>query len=606
MFYGIYVIFYFFKKPMAQKIYKGIGSGSGFAIAPAVVVQRGEFEIPYVELAPHEIDRELKRFDNAIKLTKKQLNRVRDAIAKAMGDEAASVIDAQIMVLSDPACVDETKKLIKTQRVNAEYAFDTVIQGTIDALSSSNSTTFVERVQDFQDVRRRLLSNLMGLKHQVIPVVDRESVLVINHLAPSETAQLFGSKYVGLVTEAGGFTSHIAIMARTMDLPTVLGIEGITGVVPEGANVIVDSMLGQVVVDPEPEILDEYRRRKELYVSRRNFFMEAVDKPAVTRDGVKLTVSANLELIEELPLVRHYGAQGIGLFRTELLYIQREDLPPEDEQFEVYKKIAQTVAPGQAVIRTFDVGGDKLGNLFEHHYEPNPFLGFRAIRIGLAYPEILKTQIRAILRASAFGKLLIMFPMIALPEEMVRAREIVEEVKEELRQKNIPFDESIQVGAMIEVPSAALLARELAEVSDFFSIGTNDLIQYTLAADRGNPRVAHVYQTYHPAVLRLIKHAIDSAHFAGKWVGMCGEMAGEMRAVPMLLGMGLDEFSAVPARVPVIKKIIRSMYMKTAREIAENVLRFKTQAEVVEYLDEQLEEIIPEAFENNGLNGHGQ
>ncbi len=586
---------------MAQKIYKGIGSGSGFAIAKAVVVQRGEFEVPYVELEPHEVEKEIRRFNDAVRLTKKQLNRVRDAIAKAMGDEAAGVIDAQIMVLSDPACVDETKKLIAAQKVNAEYAFDTIIQGTIDALNASNNATFVERVQDFEDVRRRLLANLMGLKHQVIPAVKEESVLVINHLAPSETAQLFGSKYVGLVTEAGGFTSHIAIMARTMDLPAVLGVEGITEVVPENALVVVDSMLGQVVVDPEKEVLDEYVRRRENYAHRRNFFMEAIDKPAVTPDGVKLTVSANIELPEELPLVKHYGADGIGLFRTELLYIQREDLPPEDEQFEVYKKIAETVLPGQAIIRTFDVGGDKLGNLFEHHYEPNPFLGFRAIRIGLAYPEILKTQIRAILRASAYGKLLIMFPMIALPEEMERARELVEESKRELRDKGIPFDESIQVGAMIEVPSAALLARELADLCDFFSIGTNDLTQYTLAADRGNPRVAHIYQVYHPAVLRLIKHAIESAHFAGKWVGMCGEMAGEMRAVPMLLGMGLDEFSAVPARVPVIKKIIRSTDMKTAREIAENVLRFKTQAEVISYLDEQLEAIIPEAFQYNGL-----
>ncbi|RKZ34432.1 phosphoenolpyruvate--protein phosphotransferase [bacterium] len=581
---------------MAQVIYKGIGSGDGFAIAPAVIVHRGELAIPQNTIDKEEIDHELTRFDDALNMTTKQLNRIKNSIAKSMGEDAASIIDAQIMVLADPACVDETKRIIQKKNINAEYAFDTVIQSSIEALRNSNNSTFVDRIQDFQDVRTRLLANLMGLKHQVIPAVENESILVINHLAPSETAHLFGSKYVGLVTEAGGFTSHIAIMSRTMDLPAVLGVENITENLTDNTTIIVDSMIGQVVIDPEEKVLKQYEKQRKLYAKKMEFFFEARDKPAVTKDNIKVTVSANMELPEEVLLAEHYGAEGIGLFRTELLYIQKEDLPTESEQFEVYKQIAKQISPHSAIIRTFDVGGDKFGNIFHQHYEPNPFLGFRAIRIGLMHPDILKTQLRAILRASHYGNLMIMFPMISLPEEMTLAREMVEKVKEELRAENQPFDENIQVGAMVEVPSAAILSRELARECDFFSIGTNDLIQYTLAADRGNPRVAHIYQTYQPSVLKLIKFAIDSAHFEGIWVGVCGEMAGEMQAVPMLLGMGLDEFSAVPARVPVIKKIIRSLDMKTARQIAEQTLRFTKHSEVISYLNDRLAEIIPEKY----------
>jgi len=376
-------------------------------------------------------------------------------------------------------------------------------------------------------------------------------------------------------------------------LPTVLGVDNITEIIAEDSKIIIDSMLGQVIVEPKKDVLEEYKKKRRKYARRRKYFMEAVDKPAISIDGHKITVTANMELPDEVSLAEHYGASGIGLFRTELLYIQHEQLPFEDEQFEIYRSIAKQVSPHAAIIRTFDVGGDKLGNLFQYHYEPNPFLGFRAIRIGLMYPEILKTQIRAILRASAYGNLLIMFPMISLCEEVVRAKEIIEKAKAELRDEKVKFDENIPVGAMIEVPSAAILSRELAQECDFFSIGTNDLVQYTLAADRGNPRVADIYQTYHPSVLKLIKFTIDSAHYAGKWVGLCGEMAGEIRAVPLLLGMGLDEFSTVPARVPVVKKVIRSIEFNKAREIAEQALRFTTQSEVISYLDEQVAGILP-------------
>ncbi len=581
---------------MSQKIYKGIGSGSGFAIASAVVVQRGELAVPYQEISADNVPLELERFKNAIQITRDQLFRIRAAIAKTMGEDAAGLINAQLLVLSDPSCVDETEKIIAKKSINAEYAFDTVMQSAVQTLDSSQVLLFRERIQDFIDVKRRVITNLMGLKHQVIPVPEDESILVISHLAPSETAHLFGSKYVGLVTEVGGFTSHISIMARTMDLPAVVGVEGATENIAENTNLIVDSMRGQVIIDPESAILDDYSKRKKIFTNRYNIIQKVIDQPAITLDGHRVVVSANMELPEEVPLTQHYGAEGIGLFRTELLYGAKESLPTEEEQFGIYKSIVQQSAPNSAIIRTFDIGGDKLVGILGHQYEPNPFLGFRAIRIGLAYPDIMKTQLRALFRASAFGKLKIMFPMVALPEEMEKAREIIEEVKSELAEKNISFDNGIEIGAMVEVPSAAILSRELALYCDFFSIGSNDLVQYTLAADRGNPKVANVYQEFQPAVLKLIKYTVDSGHLMARWVGLCGELAGEIYAVPILLGMGLDEFSVVPSRVPLVKYIIRSMSYAKAREIAENVLRMSTQDEVLSFIKEKLHTILPEEF----------
>ncbi len=581
---------------MPQVVYKGIGSGSGLAIGRTIVVHRSELAVPKMSIERDELSDELRRFREAIKLTNEQLLRIRAAIAKSMGEDAAGVIDAQMLVLSDPSCTDETEKLIEKKLVNAEYAFDIVIRSAIESLKAAEDKLFQERVQDFQDVRRRVLSNLMGLKHQIIPFPDSEAILVINHLAPSETAHLFGSKYIGLVTEAGGFTSHISIMTRTMNLPAVLGIEDATEIIPEDAQVIVDSMRGFVIIDPEEDVIRDYQRKKNLFQKRQKLVESVISQPALTKDGHRVTVAANMELPDEVPLAEHYGAEGIGLFRTELLYGARESLPTEEEQFEVYRDIVRQVSPYSAIIRTFDIGGDKLIGVLGHHYEPNPFLGFRAIRIGLMYPEILKTQLRALLRASAFGNLKIIFPMISLPEEMRRAREIVEEVKDELRKDEVDFDENIEVGAMVEVPSAAILSRELALYCDFLSIGSNDLIQYTLAADRGNPRVAHIYQMYQPAVLKLIKYTIDSGHLMEKWVGLCGEMAGEMLAVPLLLGMGLDEFSAVPARVPIIKYIIRSMKYSEARSIAETAMRLASHDDVREYLYEQVQKFIPDEF----------
>ena len=574
--------------------YRGIGTGSGIAMAKAVIVHRGEAAIPVITLEPEKIEQEIARFRESLFISREQLLKIRATVAKTMGEEAAGVIDAQLMLLSDPFLVDETEKLIKLKRVNAEHALDTVIQGAIESLGESKDPTFQDRVHDLNDIRGRIISNLLGLKGQTIPMPEEESILIISHLAPSETAQLFGSKYVGLVTEIGGFTSHIAIMSRTMNLPAVLGVENATEEIKRGEKVIVNSMKGIVIVNPDEETEKSYNKLKSIYIKRRKLIEKYIPKKAVTPDGHKVSVGANMELPEEVPMAKHFGADGIGLFRTELLYMKSDKLPSEDEQFEVYKNIASQIRPDSAIIRTFDVGGDKFaGILTHHHYEPNPFLGWRAIRIGLEYPEILKTQICAILRASNFGNLKIMFPMISLPEELKRARELVEECKDILRKRGEKFNEKIEVGIMVEVPSAAILSRKLAEMCDFMSIGTNDLIQYTLAADRGNPRVAHIYQSYQPAVLKLIKMTIDSAHLEGRWAGLCGEFAGYVLAVPLLLGMGLDEFSVVPARVPLVKTIINHFPYSEARIIAEEVMQFTTEEEVVSYLSKRVKEFLP-------------
>ena len=333
---------------MPQQVYKGIGSGSGFAIAPAVVVHRGELAIPKLKIPAREIRNEVARFRDTIAMTQEQLFRVRAATAKAMGEDAAAVIDAQLLVLSDPSCVDETERLIRMKKVNAEHAFDTVLQGMIEALSASNGLLFRERAQDFSDVERRVIANLMGLKHQAIPFPEHEAILVIDNLAPSETAHLFGSKYIGLITEAGGFTSHVAIMTRTMDLPAVLGIEQATEVIPENARIVLDSMHGNVIVDPDADALKEYSARQRLFTRRRNIVGKVISEAPTTPDGHRVAVGANMELPEEVPLAKHYGAEGIGLFRTEVLYGAREDLPGEDEQFEAYRTVARGNSSGLA------------------------------------------------------------------------------------------------------------------------------------------------------------------------------------------------------------------------------------------------------------------
>jgi len=574
----------------------GIGASSGIAIAPAHRIERGEISVVYSQISENEIENEIERFRSAIGKSKDQLVRIQAALAKTMGEATSAIIEPQIMLMSDVAVIDETIAGIRDKRFKAEYAFDQVMSRAIHALAQADDETLSERTHDFRDVRTRVLSNLLGMSHHIIQEIPDERILVIRHLAPSETAQLFGNKFVGIVCEMGGRTSHVAIMARTMEIPCVLGAEKIVDKVDSDAMMIIDGEPGEVIIEPDKDTLSLFEKRRDSMAKRRNKLFKKANKPAITKDKFRLTVGANLELPGEAKAAVRYGADGVGLFRTELIYTSGIDIPSQDEQTEIYSRVADKLAPNSVVIRTFDIGGDKFYENFDSTFEQNPFLGWRAIRIGLARPELLKTQMKAILRAAYNRNIKMMFPMISNREEVVQAKKLLEESRNELLDEGKNFSENLEVGIMVEVPSAAIMAREIASLVDFFSIGTNDLIQYVLAVDRGNQKINHLYQSFNPAVLKLIKYTIDSAHLEGIWCGMCGEMASDPIAVMMLVGMGLDELSVVPPAVPKIKEIIRNISMKEARDIAKECTRFTTHEEVANYLTEQSENYLPKSI----------
>jgi len=579
-----------------MKKLKGIGVSAGIAIAPAYTVQRGEITVEQKPISETSVDNEIERFRIAVQKTKDQLVHLQASVAKTMGDETAGIIEAQIMFMTDVSIVDETEVVIRKKLLSAESAFDVVIGEGIEAIGSIDDSMLSERVHDLRDVRRRVLSNLLELTHHVIKEVQEDRILAVQHLAPSETAHLFHNKFVGIALEMGGTTSHVAIMTRTMEIPCVLGVDGVADHIAAGDEVIVDGNNGLVIVNPTEEILKDYRTKIKAQAKRKDWIDRFINEPAITLDDHRLSVGANMELPGEVESVLKYNADGIGLFRTELLYTRSTKLPNEEEQTAVYRNIAKKMHPASVIIRSFDIGGDKFAEILGRPFEPNPFLGWRAIRIGLSRPRILKTQLRAVLRASHGKNVKLMFPMISNVDEVKQARQLLVESREELRAEGLPFQEKIEVGVMIEIPSAAILSREIAPLVDFFSIGTNDLVQYTLAVDRGNQRIRHLYQSYNPAVLKLVKYTIDSAHAGGIWCGLCGELAADPRATIMLVGMGVDEMSVNPPSVPKIKGIIRSIKARDARRIAADVLRFSTQSEVIEYLGQKTRELLPDEF----------
>ncbi len=579
-----------------MKILEGMGVSPGIVIAPAHRIERGEITVEPEKIDKSDVDIEIERYKAALQKSKDQLVRIQASVAKAMGESTAAIIEPQIMLMSDATVVDETIAGIKTKNLTAESAFDIVIRRAIVAMESSEDTLMAERAHDLHDVRRRVLSNLMGMAHHIIQEIPEDRVLVIQHLAPSETAQLFHNKFVGIAIEMGGTTSHVAIMTRTMEIPCVLGLPGVTGTIESGQMVIVDGTHGKVVVEPDEETLEKYRQLKEAQEKRKAWLVKFKDEPAITKDDHRISVGANMELPGEVETVLKYGAEGIGLFRTELLYTKGTKLPDEDEQTEVYQELADKIAPHPLVVRTFDIGGDKFAEILGTPFEPNPFLGWRAIRIGLSRPRVLKTQLKAVLRAAYKRNIKLMFPMVSNRDEVLQTLALLKESRDELRKHGKKAAEKVDVGIMVEIPSAAILAREMAPLLDFFSIGTNDLVQYTLAVDRGNQRVSHLYQSYNPAVLKLVKYTVDAAHFGGIWCGLCGEMAADPMATVMLIGMGLDELSVNPPAVPMVKGIIRSISIRDARRVAEECLRFSTQDDVLKFLEEKNRELLPPEF----------
>jgi len=567
---------------------RGIGVSQGVAIGKALLLKRSKVEVSkYAQILPEEIPGEVEKFKAAIEETRKNLVAVREKTRQKGFQEASHIMDAQLMIIEDRALVDRTIQHIEEDQIDAAGALKSTLQDIHKAFEDIGDEYLRERKSDIDFLGERIMRNLLGKEQEFIARIQDKVILVANDLSPVDTANLDVTKVLGFVTDRGGKTSHTAIMARALEIPAVVGLESITQEVNTGDMVIVDGIIGVVIVNPTPETLREYADKKLRYEDLEKELFKYKQLPAETKDGFRIKVYANIELVEELPSVLEHGAEGIGLYRTEFLYLNRKDLPTEEEHFAIYKSVVEKISPYPVTIRTIDLGGDKFISQIELAEEMNPAMGLRAIRFCLKEVGIFKTQLRAILRASAFGKVRLMFPMISGFQEIIQIKSILQEVKEDLVKKNQSFDPELEIGIMIEIPSAVTIADLLAREVDFFSIGTNDLIQYSLAIDRVNEHVSYLYEPLHPAVLRVISNVIDAAHNAGIKVSMCGEMAGESMYVPILVGLGLDELSMNALSILKVKKMIRSVSYKEAREFLKEIYKLYTASEIESYLKKE-------------------
>jgi phosphotransferase system enzyme I (PtsI) len=577
-----------------ELVLKGIPASPGITVGKALILDREQYVIPRRLVKDEHIPGEVKRFKDALVQTKNEILEIKKRISDEMGVEHGQIFSAHLLVLEDSMLIEEVIAKLKKEKLSIEYIFQDVLRRYIKVFSEMDDEYLKERISDINDVGKRILRNLLGAKEDILGTVKEKVVVVAYDLSPSDTASMHKKNIIGFVTDIGSRTSHTAIMAKSLEIPAVVGLETVTRKVESGNQIIVDGTHGVVVVNPAAETLKKYDAERRKIASIERHLADIRSLPAETRDKRKVRLAANIEVAEDVPAVIAHGAEGIGLYRTEYFYMNRKDLPSEDEQFKAYSAVAKKVKPHSATIRTLDIGGDKFLSQLEVPHDMNPFLGWRAIRFCLARPDIFKAQLRAILRASMYGKLRVMYPMISGLEELRQANAILEEVKQELKKESILFDEAMEVGAMIEVPSAALTSDMLAKEVDFFSIGTNDLIQYALAVDRVNEKIAYLYEPAHPAVLLLIRNIIENGHKAGIWVAMCGEMAGDIVMTLILLGLGLDEFSTSPMATHEIKRIIRSVTMEQAKEIAREALILPTGREVEKFARKKLKELVPD------------
>ena len=573
---------------------KGIPAAPGIVMGKALLLDREQYIIPKRSLKEDQINAEIKHFKDALVATKEQILDIKKRISEEIGSEHGQIFSAHLLVIEDTMLIEEVIARIKKDSLSAEYVFQDVLKKYIKVFSEMDDEYLKERISDINDIGKRILKNLIGAREDALATLKEKAIVISYDLSPSDTASMHKKNVIGFATDIGSRTSHTAIMAKSLEIPAVVGLETITKEVKNNDTLIVDGSHGIVIINPTPSTIRHYESTRKRLVAFEKHLLETKDLPAQTLDGRKIELMSNIEIPEEVSSVLAHGAEGIGLYRTEYFYMNRKDLPSEDEQFKAYSAVAKKMKPHTVVIRTLDLGGDKFLSQLEIPQEMNPFMGWRAIRFCLARPDIFKTQMRAILRASAFGKLKMMYPMISGLEELRQANAIFEETRKELRKEGVGFDENMEVGAMIEVPSAALTADILARESDFFSIGTNDLIQYALAVDRVNEKIAYLYEPAHPAVLFLIKNIIEAGHRAGIWVGMCGEMAGDIFMTLILLGFGLDEFSTSPVAVPEIKRIIRSVTMDQAKEIAQQAISLSTGKEIERFAKRKLKEVVPD------------
>ena len=566
------------------KMLKGIAASDGVAVAKAYLLVQPDLSFETVTV--EDISAEEARLDAALAASQDELSVIREKAVESLGEEAAAVFDAHLMVLADPEMTGQIKETIRAKQVNAEAALTEVTNMFIAIFEGMDDNPYMqERAADIRDVTKRVLANLLGKKLPNPATIDEESIIVAHDLTPSDTAQLNKKFVKAFVTDIGGRTSHSAIMARTLEIAAVLGINNITELVKDGDILAVSGITGEVVINPTEEQIAEFKAAGEAYAKQKAEWAQLKDAPTVTADGKHFELAANIGTPKDVEGVNDNGAEAVGLYRTEFLYMDSQDFPTEEDQYEAYKAVLEGMNGKPVVVRTMDVGGDKELPYFDLPKEMNPFLGYRALRISISETgnQMFRTQLRALLRASVHGKLRIMFPMVALLTEFRTAKGILEEEKAKLVAEGVAVADDIEVGIMIEIPAAAMLADQFAKEVDFFSIGTNDLIQYTMAADRMNEQVSYLYQPYNPSILRLINNVIKAAHAEGKWAGMCGEMAGDQTAVPLLVGMGLDEFSMSATSILRTRSLMKKLDTAKMEEYANRALtECSTMEEVLE------------------------
>ncbi|ALC86773.1 phosphoenolpyruvate-protein phosphotransferase [Bacillus sp. FJAT-22090] len=565
---------------------KGIAASTGIAIGKAFLLVEPDLTI--IKKAITSMEEEITRFHSALQEAKREIQKIRDRTADGIGEEHGAIFDAHLLILSDPELLGTIESKVKVDNVNVEFALQETTDALIEMFEQLDNGYMQERAADIRDVTKRLLAKLLKLEFPNIAMIDEEVIIVAKDLAPSDTAQLNKKYAKGFTTDMGGRTSHSAIMARSLEIPSVVGTSNATSSIKNGDLLIIDGDNGEVFINPSKEKIDLYIERRNMLELQKKTLTLLINKRTITLDGKQVEVAANIGSPRDIESVIAHGGEGVGLYRTEFLYMERDTFPTEEEQFQAYKQVLEKMEDKPVVVRTLDIGGDKKLPYLNLSKELNPFLGFRAIRLCLAEQELFRVQLRALLRASNFGNLKIMFPMIATLEEFREAKRLLLDEKAFLLKEGFEVANHIEIGIMVEIPSTAIVADQFANEVDFFSIGTNDLIQYTMAADRMNEHVSYLYQPYHPAILRLVKMVIDAAHAKGKWVGMCGEMAGDSIAIPLLLGLGLDEFSISAPSMLKARNQINHLKESEMKELVDKALFLQTSEQVKQYVKERI------------------